>query len=354
MKRVIFVFFAFLLAISFGKTLNTLSPKRPTIEIYDYLSEFGFFEDSLNELKPTDKLIPYELNSPLFSDYAYKARFVHIPEGTKIKYKAEGILEFPIGTFLIKNFYYPKDFRKPHGERFIIETRLLVLEEEDWWMAYPYIWNKEQTDAEFDATGSELPIEWIHNDGKKKKINYQIPNRFQCKSCHTHDTVPFRPIGLSARQLNRDFQYAANYTNNQLKEWEKRGWLEGLPSDMKKIPKMADWQNMASGSLDERARAYLDANCAHCHNEKGTANTSGMFLDIYQKDAHALGIGKAPVAAGRGGGNLQYGIVKGKPKESIMVYRMSSTESDIRMPELGRVMLHPEGIKLISEWIKKM
>jgi hypothetical protein len=98
----------------------------------------------------------------------------------------------------------------------------------------------------------------------------------------------------------------------------------------------------------------LDINCGHCHNPKGQAFTSGLFLDWKTQDSTALGFYKTPVAAGKGSGNLRFDIVKGKPSESILVYRMKSTDAGEMMPELSRKLIHTEGVELIKDWIKSM
>ena len=128
--------------------------------------------------------------------------------------------------------------------------------------------------------------------------------------------------------------------------------VEGMP-DISSIPVTPDWEN-PHYNLEGRARAYLDVNCAHCHNTKGPANTSGLFLDFGETDMKKLGIFKPPVAAGRGSGNLKFNIVPGQPDESILVYRMESTDPGILMPESGRKLVHKEGVNLIREWIKSM
>lgn len=314
------------------------------------LSEYGFFTGKLAELQPAEGVLPYELNSPLFSDYAYKARFLHLPAGTQATYDAEHVLSFPVGTAIIKNFYYPADFRKPEGKRRILETRLL-LHEENGWVALPYIWNDEQTEAYLEVAGGKKQIEWKDQRGKKKELEYSIPNFNQCKGCHLRNKEVV-PIGPSARQLNRDFIYADG-KQNQLVKLHQLGWLPELP-DLQNVPKMANWQDAASGSLDERARAYLDVNCGHCHNPNGPANTSGLFLSVHEQDPTKWGVNKAPIAAGRGSGDRLFNIVPGKPDASILVYRMESTDPGVMMPEVSRKLLHEEGLALIKEWIKNM
>ena len=125
-------------------------------------------------------------------------------------------------------------------------------------------------------------------------------------------------------------------------------------SPEKTSPKLAIWNDSNSGTLHERAMAYLDVNCGHCHNPTGPANTSGLNLIAEQPADLNLGIKKAPVAAGKGSGGFSYSIEPGKPEESIMVYRMESTDPGAMMPELGRRLIHEEGVELIKKWIKEM
>jgi hypothetical protein len=113
------------------------------------------------------------------------------------------------------------------------------------------------------------------------------------------------------------------------------------------------WDDARTGDLNARARAYLEANCAHCHSRSGPASTSGLFLDIAEKDPAHLGVNKAPVAAGRGAGNLQFDIKPGDPEHSIMSFRMKTNDPAIAMPEIGREQVHKEGVALIEEWIRK-
>ncbi len=314
------------------------------------LSEYAFFEGKMAELSPASDLLPYALNAPLFSDYAKKQRFIRLPEGAKVNYREDQVLDFPEGTQIIKTFYYHNDARKPTKGKTIMETRVLIKEAGEW-TALPYIWNEEQTDAKLSVIGGKREIEWRDENGKKQKINYSVPNKNQCKGCHGYDKK-VRPIGPSARQLNGNFDYEMG-TENQLDHWRTMGIVEKLPIK-EKLPQLADYNNTEAHSLNDRARAYLDANCAYCHNPHGAANTSGMFLHSSETDPAALGINKAPIAAGRGSGGKKYGIAPGEPNESILLHRMNSTDPGVRMPEIGRQLLHKEGIALIEEWIEKM
>lgn len=318
------------------------------VERKDTLSGYAFFTGKLSDLNPAPHVIPYSLNTPLFSNYAEKLRFVVLPEGEKVIYNDSVGFDFPVGTILIKNFYYPSDFRKPDGQRKILETRLLVHQALGW-EAWPYIWNDEQTDAVYDPAGETKQITYLDQKGKRVTSNYVIPNKNQCKGCHAKGTAMV-PIGPSARQLNLDFTYTTG-KENQLAYWKKNGMLENLPAVS--VPRLPVWNDPSTGTLSQRARAYLDANCAHCHNRTGPASTSGLFLDIFEKDPVRLGVNKPPVAAGRGAGDMQFDIVPGHPEKSIMVFRMKTNDPAIAMPEIGREQIHREGVALIEEWIRQ-
>jgi uncharacterized repeat protein (TIGR03806 family) len=311
------------------------------------LSEYHFFKGDLKNLDPETGVINYSLNSPLFSDYALKKRFLKIPQGQKINYHASEVFDFPEGTILIKNFYYPADFRQPEKDIRILETRLLILENNNW-KALPYIWNQEQTEAFLSIAGKNTKVEWIHYNGEKRELNYSIPNANQCKGCHLKgDKV--MPIGPSARQLNGVLQ---SHSRNQLLEWAEAGILNEMPS-IDKLPKLAAYENKGE-PLDKRARAWLEINCAHCHRPDGAAKTSGLRLMADVAESNVLGVGKAPIAAGKGSGGRLFGIVPGKPDESILQYRIESTHPGIMMPEVGRKLVHEEGVELVRKWISEM
>lgn len=298
------------------------------------LSDFGLLLGRQG-LVPAAGVVPYALLTPLFSDYAEKYRFAYVPADKRIAYRADGVMAFPVGSVLIKSFGYPADLRKPNEKLRILETRLLI-HRANGWVALPYVWNADGSDAELKRAGTRIDVRWTHLDGKTKSISYAVPNVNQCKGCHSLDGV-MSPIGPKARNLDRGFLSSVA--------------IEGLPARIDSIPV---WNNPASGSIDSRARAYLDVNCAHCHNPRGPASNSGLFLDWGQTNRVALGIGKRPVAAGSGAGQFLFDIAAGHPENSIMLYRLASTEPGIAMPELGRATAHEEGIALLSQWIKAM
>lgn len=291
------------------------------------LSAFGFFEGGAD--KPSVRLIPYELRNPLFSDYSEKQRFIHLPANSKIEAGADGKIAFPVGTALIKSFGYPDT----NGNMRILETRLLLHRAEGW-VALPYVWRADGKEADLRVGGTRLPVEFAHQ-GRKMAISYAVPNKNQCKQCHSSSDA-IMPIG----------PFVQNIVFPRQGDAEKLG--------VKPLRLEAKWDDAISGTLDQRAHAYLRVNCGHCHAPKGSASNSGLYLDGSAKDMAAYGIRKRPVAAGRASGDLDFIIEPGKPGRSILIARMKSTDPGIAMPELGRATAHDEGIKLLEEWVAGM
>ncbi|MBP0902575.1 SO2930 family diheme c-type cytochrome [Mariniflexile gromovii] len=320
------------------------------------LSDYGFFNQPLNKLIPANnQVVPYELNSPLFTDYASKKRFIWLPEGSQLSYvKDESVFNFPNGAVIIKNFYYKNEELKTE-EDIIIETRLLIKDEKTkQWKTLPYIWNEEQTEAYLYILGKDIDLIIERNDADNKQIafKYSVPNINMCKNCHVKDQT-IVPLGPTPRQLNMKHVFQDSIVKNQLAYLKDNKMLKDL-DNLDAVHKFPNYLDPNSGSLNERARAYLDVNCAHCHQDGGSAKTSGLHLVYSETDQYKLGINKPPVAAGKGSGNLSYDIVEGKPNESILLFRMKHLEPDIVMPEIGKNLVHTEGVKLIDAWIASL
>lgn len=319
---------------------------KTSFQFKEKLSDYGFFKDKLSELHPTLGVIRYELITPLFSDYTVKDRFVALPNETSIKYTTSGVLDFPDATVIIKNFAYNNE----SDQKIMIETRLLAKDPADsQWKVMNYLWNKEQTDAFKHVVGAKLPITLLNDQGNKISTVYQVPNTNDCKICHINNSI-LTPIGPKARNLNFVLD---GQTNNQLRQWASTGILTGI-SDTTHIDALPDWKDDKHFSIEQRARAYLDMNCAHCHTKGGDAYNTGLFLEYEQTEKSHLGIFKSPVSAGSGAGGMDYDIVPGDAAHSILAYRMNSTEAGTAMPELARTVVDKEGVKLISEWIESM
>jgi len=313
------------------------------------LSDYRLFADPGNPFENANDGIIYDLNTPLFTDYANKYRFVFVPEGTEAAYRSEEVFDFPVGTVIAKTFSIQADLRDPDSAEDIIETRLLIHRKEGW-KALPYTWNQAKTDANLTVAGGSQNVSWIDINGEQQSTNYVIPNTNNCANCHNEEKL--LPIGPKARSLNKDYAYASGVAN-QLDYWTEQGILVGAPEDTDSIVTIPLWGDLTA-SVEDRARGYLDINCMHCHSPGGAADTSGLFLEYSRPFGEAVGECKSPVAAGAGSGDLDYDIVPGDAQSSIMHYRMDSNETEVRMPEIGRSVIHTEGVELIAQWINAM
>lgn len=320
-----------------------LAPKPPKL-----LSDFGFFADGTRQL-PAEGVVPYHLATPLFTDFAEKYRFVHVPAGHTATYDPDEAFAFPVGTALIKTFAFPADLSVADKDVRLIETRVL-LHQESGWQAWTYLWNAEQTDAELKIAGVKVDVAVTGNDGAPLSFTYSVPNKNQCKGCHALNG-DVTPIGPKARNLNVDHDYPEG-SENQLAHWTAAGILTGAPApaDAPSVPVFGD----AVAPADAAARAWLDVNCAHCHRREGPASNSGLYLTWGEADPVALGVRKRPVAAGRGSGDRAFDVDPGNPDNSILLYRVESTEPGVMMPEIGRTQTDPRAVALLRRWIEEM
>ena len=299
---------------------EAITERRPPKQ----LSAFGFFE-SLATMQPAKGVTPYEVTSPLFTDYADKSRYIYSP--SPAAYQTEGVLEFPVGAALIKTFHYGANK---------VETRVL-LHQEAGWKAWAYVWNEDGSDATLKIAGANVLVQTeAHGE-----IDYRVPNANQCKACHIGTDGKLRPIGPKIRNLNMATQLSGLVAAGVLAE------VGNTP------PQTPDYRD-TSLALEPRARAYLDANCAHCHALGLPADTSGLYLNWEETRPIHLGVKKRPVAAGRGSGGLAFDIAPGAPELSIILFRLKSTDPGIMMPEIGRSTTHEEGVALIRAYIASL
>lgn len=313
------------------------------------LSTYNIFKDAPAQLA-ADSFVPYDVITPLFSDYADKHRFIHIPDGTSMTYDPESAFEMPIGSALVKTFSYPIDARYPEQGRRLIETRLMV-HTENGWTGAAYVWNEAQTEATLKVAGAEIAVDWIDADGYCRSIKYLVPDMNQCKNCHRDTTGKMQPIGIKARHLNRDFSYP-DPSANQLLTWSKMKILKGAP-EPESIPALARWDD-PSAPLADRAMSYLEVNCAHCHNPAGLSSHTGLDLRWVQDDAGLRGVMRRPTAAGNAARGRYFAIVPGDPDASFLIHRIRSERPDVRMPPVGRTIVDAEGAQLLADWVKSL
>ncbi len=313
---------------------------------YNTLSEYIFFEEeNLSDLVPVYGVLPYEPISSLYSDYAKKKRFLWMPNDVRATYVNDhSILDFPIGTILIKNFYY--DNVLPGNTTKIIETRLMIRKETDWIFAN-YVWNDEQNEAFLDMDGSLVAVEW-EEAGVIKSTNYRIPSSEECLTCHKVSLVA-TPIGVKPQNLNSIYTYNDEAVN-QLEKLVSFGYLNSINTS--EINTVVRWDDTTQ-PLDLRARSYLDINCAHCHSDNTHCSYRPMRLGFHET-SNPDNLGICVIPDEEVDPTLSHIIAPGRPERSVMDFRLRSTNEAIRMPLIGRSIVHDEGIQLIEDWINSI
>ena len=336
-------------------------PTAPVAQFPRKLSETGVFADTKTHT-PAKGLIPYSVNSELWSDGAYKERFIALPGDSKIEFEtvtypqpAPGSVpgwRFPNGTVLVKTFALELE----PGKRHRLETRLLVAERvggteeygDQVWSGYTYIWNDDQTDAELaDIKGVDK--EYIVNDGNAKRSQkWHFPSRAECTMCHT--VTAKYALGVNTAQMNKDHDYGGTVAN-QLSTLEHLGIFDRkLPKPVDQLDKLANPRDEKQ-DLDKRARAYLEANCSHCHRKWGGGNAEFQLL-------HTLPLketGTLDVKPGQGAFELKDPrlLVPGDPARSMIHHRMTRIGLG-RMPHIASNVVDERGVDLIRKWIEGM
>ena len=292
-------------------------------EFLPTLSELKLFEGNVANLELPNTVFEYTLSTPLFTDYAYKLRTIALPKDAKMTYNGEGLLIFPDNTILSKTFYYLNDERNPALGRTIIETRILIKKNGSWTVGN-YIWNTAQTDAFLDPNSQTVSISWIDINGSSNNVNYIIPSVTNCFQCHDNQNRT-KPIGPKARALNIVYN-----GKNQLEYFAELGILNDLPV-VSEIPSLPSWDD-TSYTLEQRSRAYLDINCAHCHQPGGSYPFGGVDFrfELTFEETNILG-----------------------SKENIQT-RINSEIVNFRMPLIGTTIKHLEGVDLLNEYIDSL
>ncbi len=313
------------------------------------LSDYDLFvRDDPAALVPKDGVVVFEPAAPLWSDGARKARHIILPEGQQIGFDPGEDWVWPEGTIIAKTFAFDHDLRDPGAGYRVIETRLLIRQQGEW-KPHVYLWNADQTDAELHKVGERVDVAYTDPSGLEINQEYIVPNLDKCGSCHERDDA-FEVLGPFTHQLNLEVERDGTSVN-QL-QWLADQELFDQPPDVQNLPHFDRPEGDAP--LDARARAYLHANCAHCHRPGGGANRSGISFLAWEEDPYEYGVCKPPAAAGAGAGGHPYDITPGHPDNSIVVFRMNSTVPDIKMPELPNLVVDTFGVELISEWIAAM
>lgn len=312
------------------------------------ISASGLYEDIAAQ-KIAAGIIPYSVNSVLWSDGARKQRYIALPGLSQITFSADGFWEFPDDAVFVKNFFVEFERGNPDSER-LVETRFLVKRSGVGWDGYSYMWNEDEGEAVLlaDSTTVTFTIKDTNAPGGEYKLNYYYPNRFDCLKCHTQ-AARFA-LGVRTAQMNKVHDYDG-IEDNQLRTLNHIGlFTADIGENYAGFPQLPD-PGDESNSDEERARAYLDANCSHCHRIGGTGRTP-MDLRFEVPLAETGMIDQEPYL-----GSLDIQDAKlikpGSPETSIVYVRMN-TRGDDRMPPLATRLTDDSGVDIVGRWIRNL
>ena len=282
--------------------------------------------------QPATGLIPYAPNAPFWSDGATKDRYLALPNGTTLSVDASGDVQFPNGTVLVKNFAL--------GTR-RVETRLLMRHTDGEWAGYTYEWNSQGTDATRVIGGKTATVSgqtWV------------FPSETQCLSCHT--AAAGRSLGLEISQLNGNLFYPqTGRTANQVTTLDAIGMFSPpIATPPASLPWMPNPYG-TSGTLTERARAWLHTNCAQCHRPGGGTPTN-LDLRYTTSLAGTNACNATPQAGDLGIANARI-IATGDASRSVLVSRANRRDA-YAMPPLASTVVDTAGVALLTNWVNSL
>lgn len=314
------------------------------------LSQTGAFEDTAS-LAPARGLIPYDLNVPFWSDGAAKSRWIAVPntgslEQNRIRFSPTGEWSFPKGTVFVKHFELSTDETRPELKR-RLETRLLVCDSTGGVYGVTYKWRNDNSEADLLVTNVlETVVVKTRTGSRTQKWYYPSPQ--DCRTCHTDRAGGV--LGVKTRQLNRDFAFPSGIIDNQLRAWNHVGLFEGGfdEAGFSRYPKLAPAED-GSRSLEDRARSYLDANCAQCHRPGGTVAFFDARYDTPLAQQNLIG-GRVLIDEGVDRARV---IAPNDIWRSIALMRISTLDGR-KMPSLAHEVLDLQGQALLRRWIESL
>jgi uncharacterized repeat protein (TIGR03806 family) len=320
------------------------SPAEPLPRL---LSETGLFTD-LKTLEPAPGLNPYEIINPLWSDRAAKRRWIGLPANQKITGDIGGQWKFPVGTVLVKHFELPLDETAANSLR-RLETRVMVCDANGAAYGATYRWNADQTDAALVNESQTAEIEYRDEHGAAQKQTWLYPGRFECMTCHNKPTGYV--IGFNSKQLNRAITLS-DKSGNQMLRFANAGMFAPSCTEqqLSQMPRLAAMDD-ASASVEDRARSYLDANCAQCHRP---GHVFGAWDARFETPLASQGIVNG-LAYMHKTDSADARIVRpGNPQESFLAIRLGSAEHFKKMPPLGRNLVDQKALALVTQWITSL
>ena len=309
------------------------------------LSQTGVFSDTARRI-PSVGLIPYDLNVAFWSDGAEKSRWIAVPTGT-IAFSPTGEWQFPPGTVFVKNFDLPVDAASP-GKIRRLETRLLVCDSSGGLYGAVYKWRADGSEADLLRGSQTEDIAVKSADGEAHLQTWYYPSRQDCLACHNAKAGGV--LGVKTRQMNRPFPYSAGVTDNQLRTWNHLGLFDAAFKEAQ-LPTFAVLAPAgdASRTLEDRARSYLDANCAQCHRPGGTVANFDARYDTPLADQALI---DGPVLIDQGIEHAR--VISPHDIWRSIAYMRVNTLGDIKMPPLARETIDQAGVQLLHDWIDSL
>ena len=311
------------------------------------LSASGLFS-SLEDAVPAPGVVPYSINAEMWSDFAVAERWVAVPQQLPLHPQADWAMwSFPKDSVLVKTLSLEMRRGDPDSRR-RVETQILHFDGSDW-MPYTYQWNDDETDANLvGATGLDVNLEILDDEatGGKRQQVWRFAGRAECQRCHNKWSGP--ALAFSTVHLNTLGSRVPG-SGAQLDEFVDLGLIEGAPDVENRQPLVNPRDT--SASLEDRARAHLQVNCAHCHRmHAGGSVLSFMHADLPLEKTNLIGARPSQGTFGIHGAQV---IAPRDPFRSVLLYRMAKLGSG-RMPHIGSSEVDLDGVDLIAEWIEQM
>jgi uncharacterized repeat protein (TIGR03806 family) len=356
------------------------------------LSDSGLFADVAKH-EMAQGVIPYSVNAELWSDGAYKERFIAIPhkegQDMRIGFTTSRGWHFPDESVLVKSFALEE---KPGdaASRKWVETRFLVKQQGEW-AGYSYAWNEEQTDAVLVEAGG---LDREYSVGGKTQV-WHYPSRVECMVCHSR--AANYVLGPTEVQMNKDHDYGG-ILDNQLRVLESLGMLKvdyrsetiaamkaeliAAGKDEKEANRIVEEHTSAAGQrttpadstllsyapenyrrlvdphdekqpLEARAKSYLHANCSHCHVEAGGGNAQ-MELE-FNTALDKMRLIDVPPVHHRFDIDQARLIAPGDPERSVLLHRIAHRGTKTgQMPQVGTNVVDESAVKLMRQWIESL
>lgn len=313
------------------------------------LSETGVFAN-LQTLTPSEGFIPYEVNLPFWSDGVAKQRWIRLPQSAdgsrqRIVFHDDAPWEFPAGTVFVKHFAVSE--QNTNGDQ--DETRILVTDLEGGVYGLSYRWNVERSDAFLVQQAQSVDIRDADGQSTAHRGSWYYPSPADCLVCHTRQSGSV--LGVNTRQLNRSITVASGESRNQLDFWKAlEMFVAGTgPRDVSELPRHAAVEE-SEVPLVERVRSYLAVNCSQCHQPGSMIAASIDARPTTPLAEQGLLYGKMHKKLG----DFLHMVTPGSPRKSLLLHRLSSERSGIRMPPFTVSCVDQAAVAMISEWIRTM